>query len=71
MRTHKFQSLGDACLTAGLDPVDKYRMPVTGSQEVGWRAKTSAGNGRPGLELFGVSQHGIKGTLAKDFGWPR
>ena len=68
MRTHKFQSLGDACLTAGLDPVEKYRRPVTASQEVGWRAKTSAGNGRPGLEIFGVSQYGIKGALAKGFG---
>lgn len=71
MRTHQFQSLGDACHTEGLDPVEKYRRPVSASQEVGWRAKTVAGNGRPGLEMFGVSEHGIKGNLAKEFGWPK
>ena len=61
MRTHMFQSLGDACRTAGLDPVEKYRMPITASHEVGWRAKTAApGTGRPGLELFGVAEHAKK-----------
>lgn len=68
MRTHVFQSLGDACRTVGVDPADKYRCPITSSHEVGWRATTSAGNGRPGLEMFGVSDHGIKGSLAKGFG---
>ena len=57
MRTHNFQSLGDACRTEGLHPVEKYRQPVTASHEVGWRATMSAGNGRPGLEMFGVAQH--------------
>lgn len=68
MRTHRYNSLGDACLTSGLDPTDKYRYPVSMAQEVGWRARTPVGNGRPGLEMFGVSEHGIKGTLGKMMG---
>jgi len=62
MRTHMFQSLGDACRTAGLDPVEKYRQPMTASQEVGWRATRSAGNNRPGLEMFGVAEHAKRGA---------
>ena len=60
MRTHSLQTLGDACRTAGLDPVEKYRRPVSASHEVGWRAKTVVANGRPGLELFGVAEHAKK-----------
>ena len=65
MRTHNLQTLGDACRTAGLDPTDKYTRPISASHEVGWRATRSAGNRRPGLEMFGVSEFGIKGSLAK------
>ena len=46
MRTHMFQTLGDACRTAGLDPTEKYRVPVTAAQEVGWRARQRANSSR-------------------------
>ena len=59
MRSHRFQSLGDACLTPGLDPCEKYRAPVVDSHEYGWRAPSST-NGRPSLEMFGVAEHGKK-----------
>ena len=57
MRTHNLQTLGDACRTAGLDPTDKYTRPISASHEVGWRARKVVANGRPGLEMFGVSDH--------------
>jgi hypothetical protein len=56
MRTHKFQTLGDACLTAGLDPSEKYRCPIASSHEYGWRAPSKYNN-RPNLEMFGVAEH--------------
>jgi hypothetical protein len=65
MRTHMLQTLGDACRTEGLDPTDKYRRPVTASHEIGWRARQSVGNGRPGLELFGVAEHAKKQVVKK------
>jgi hypothetical protein len=35
----------------GLCPKEKYARPLTTQQEIGWR---------PSIELFGVSQHGVK-----------
>ena len=35
----------------GLAPKEKYARPLTTQQEIGWR---------PSIELFGVSQHGVK-----------
>ena len=64
MRSHKLQSLGDACLTDGLDPAQKYRAPMVDSHEYGWRAPTAT-NGRPSLELFGVAEHGKRGVVTK------
>jgi hypothetical protein len=66
MRTHHFQTLGDACLTEGLDPTDKYRHPHTASQEVGWRARKTVGNGRPGLEIFGVAEHSKRQIVGRE-----
>lgn len=40
MRSHKLQNMGDACLTDGLDPRQKYRAPVLDSHEYGWRVPT-------------------------------
>lgn len=56
MRSHKFQSLGDACLTEGVDPGIKYTAPLFTSHEYGWRAPSTS-NKRPNLELFGVAEH--------------
>ena len=64
MRSHKFQSLGDACLTEGVDPGVKYKSPVFNSHDYGWRAPTSS-NTRPSLEKFGVADHGRKAVVAK------
>jgi hypothetical protein len=64
MRSHKFQTLGDACLTEGVDPGLKYRSPLVSSHEYGWRAPTSS-NTRKSLELFGVSDHGRKQVVQK------
>ena len=69
MRTHKFQTLGIACHTVGVNPVDKYRQPVSASHEVGWRATRSAGNGRPGLEIFGVGDHAMKQICKPGVDW--
>ena len=44
MRSHRLQSLGDACLTDGLNPGEKYRAPVLDSHEYGWRVPMK-GNG--------------------------
>jgi len=64
MRAHKFQSLGDACLTDGVDPGVKYRAPMTNAQDYGWRAPTSS-NTRKSLEMFGVAEHGRKSVVKK------
>ena len=64
MRSHKFQSLGDACLTEGVDPGVKYTRPVLTSHEYGWRAPTSS-NTRPPLEMFGVADHAKKQVVKK------
>lgn len=66
MRTHMFQTLGDACRTAGVDPAEKYRAPVTAAHEVGWQVgRARSAGARPTLEIFGVSEHGIKGRVGK------
>ena len=44
MRSHRLQALGDACLTDGLGPGEKYRAPVCDSHEYGWRVPHK-GNG--------------------------
>ena len=59
MRSHKFQSLGDACLTEGVDPCSKYTAPVLDSHEYGWRVQSKT-NERPNLEMFGVAEHAKK-----------
>ena len=64
MRSHKFQSLGDACLTDGVDPGVKYKAPVLTSHEYGWRAPTTS-NTRPSLEMFGVAEHAKKQVVKK------
>jgi hypothetical protein len=64
MRTHKFQTLGVACHTAGVDPALKYRTPIATSHEYGWRAPKE-GNGRPSLEMFGVADHAKKQVCAR------
>lgn len=64
MRSHKFQSLGDACLTDGVDPGVKYNAPVLTSHEYGWRCPTSS-NTRPPLEIFGVAEHAKKQVVKK------
>jgi len=64
MRSHKLQSLGDACLTDGLSPGEKYRAPILDSHEYGWRVPTAA-NGRPNLEMFGVAEHAKKQVVKK------
>lgn len=64
MRSHKFQSLGDACLTDGVNPGIKYNAPVITSHEYGWRCPTT-GNTRPNLEMFGVAEHGRKQVVKK------
>ena len=64
MRSHKFQSLGDACLTDGVDPGVKYGAPVFTSHEYGWRCPTTS-NTRPSLEMFGVAEHGRKQVVKK------
>ena len=57
LRAHNLQSLGDSCRTQGVDPHHKYNQPVVDSHEYGWRAPTKT-NGRPTLEMFGVSHYG-------------
>ena len=57
LRAHNLQSLGDACRTQGVDPHHKYNAPVVDSHEYGWRVPTKD-NGRPRLEMFGVSHYG-------------
>jgi len=64
MRSHKAQTLGDACRTDGVSPGQKYRAPVLDSHEYGWRVPTST-NGRPNLEMFGVAEHGKIGVVNK------
>jgi len=64
MRSHRLQSLGDACLTDGLNPGEKYRAPVLDSHEYGWRVPMK-GNGMPNLEMFGVAEHGKQGVVKK------
>ena len=64
MRSHKFQSLGDACLTDGVDPGVKYQAPVLTSHEYGWRAPNTS-NTRPSLEMFGVAEHAKKSVVKK------
>lgn len=64
MRAHRLQSLGDACLTEGLNPGEKYRAPVLDSHEYGWRVPQK-GNGMPNLEMFGVAEHGKQGVVKK------
>jgi len=64
MRAHKFQSLGDACLTDGVDPGVKYTAPVCNSHDYGWRAPSSSNN-RPSLEMFGVAEQGRKAVVKK------
>jgi hypothetical protein len=64
MRSHKFQTLGDACRTEGVDPVAKYKLPYVTSHEYGWRAPTTK-NGKKSLELFGVAEHGRSSAVAK------
>lgn len=64
MRAHKFQSLGDACLTDGVDPGVKYFTPFLTSHEYGWRAPNTS-NTRPSLEMFGVAEHGRKAVVKK------
>ena len=64
MRAHKFQSLGDACLTDGVDPGVKYKTPFLTSHEYGWRAPNSS-NTRASLEMFGVAEHGRKAVVKK------
>jgi len=64
MRAHKFQSLGDACLTDGVDPGVKYKAPVLNSHDYGWRAPTTSNN-RKTLEMFGVAEHGRKSVVKK------
>ena len=64
MRSHKFQSLGDACLTDGVDPGVKYNQPVLTSHEYGWRCPTTS-NTRPSLEMFGVCDHARKQVVKK------
>uniref|UniRef100_A0A7S2BQZ5 Uncharacterized protein n=1 Tax=Haptolina brevifila TaxID=156173 RepID=A0A7S2BQZ5_9EUKA len=64
MRSHKFQTLGDACLTEGLDPGVKYKAPILNSHDYGWRAPSSSNN-RKTLEMFGVAEHGRKAVVKK------
>jgi len=64
MRSHKFQSLGDACLTDGVDPGVKYKAPVLNSHDYGWRCPSKT-NGRPNLEMFGVAEHAKKSVVKK------
>jgi len=64
MRSHKFQTLGDACLTDGVDPGVKYTAPCLTSHEYGWRCP-STNNSRPNLEMFGVAEHGKKQVVKK------
>ena len=64
MRAHKFQSLGDACLTDGVDPCAKYKAPVLNSHEYGWRVPSNS-NERPTLEMFGVAEHAKKQVVKK------
>jgi hypothetical protein len=65
MRSHKFQTLGDACLTDGVDPGVKYAAPVLNSHDYGWRCPSKTNN-RPNLEMFGVAEHAKK-TVVKKF----
>jgi len=64
MRSHKFQTLGDACLTDGVDPGVKYTAPCLTSHEYGWRVPASSNN-RPNLEMFGVAEHAKKQVVKK------
>jgi hypothetical protein len=64
LRAHKFQSLGDACRTEGVDPNVKYNTPIFMSHDYGWRV-SSTKNPRKSLEMFGVSQYGIKEKVSK------
>ena len=64
LRSHKFQSLGDACLTEGVDPGVKYKGSVFTSHDYGWRAPTSSNTRKP-IEMFGVAEHGRKSIVAK------
>ena len=64
MRSHKFQTLGDACLTEGVDPGVKYKAPVCNSHDYGWRAPSTS-NTRSTLEMFGVADHGRKAVVTK------
>lgn len=64
LRAHKFQSLGDACRTEGVDPNVKYNTPIFMSHDYGWRV-SSTNNHRKSLEMFGVSQYGIKEKVSK------
>ena len=59
MLAHKLQALGDACLTDGMSPNQKYSAPQTSSQEVGWYAP-SANKPSRGVELFGTGEYARK-----------
>lgn len=65
MRSFKFQSLGDACRTEGVDPCVKYTRPVLTSHEYGWRAPSTNGVNTKSLEMFGVAEHAKKSVVKK------
>mmetsp|Transcript_21911 Transcript_21911/g.64646 ORF Transcript_21911/g.64646 Transcript_21911/m.64646 type:complete len:175 (+) Transcript_21911:239-763(+) len=61
LRSHYEHTIGDTVCIRGYNPNEKYKYPVSSSQEVGWRPKT--------LEVFGVAEFGLKKGIAAMHGY--
>lgn len=61
LRSHHESTVGDSVRIRGFDPKEKYKYPLTASQELGWRP-------RP-LEIFGVAEFGLKKGIAAEYGY--
>lgn len=61
-RSKIMQGVGLSVATTGVDPIEKYKFPMTGNMWYGWRAQDN-------LEFFGVAQHAKKGlSMEKLYG---
>lgn len=61
LRSHFEHTVGDSVRIRGYSPMEKYRYPLTATQEVGWRPKS--------LEIFGVAEFGLKKGIAAEHGY--
>lgn len=61
LRSHAEHTIGDSVTIKGYSPIEKYRYPATAQHEIGWRPKT--------LEIFGVSEFGLRKGIAAEHGY--